>query len=163
MHLLCQQSEEVLFSHFLTTHNAAFESKLTLKDEGYESGSENFNIPTPFRCTSRILHVSSDASISFDPTTVCSISTSKSHHKTLQCQISFHTSDNEESTTFNISPNCNTIPPQNPLGFAQQTHYKSIYTMCDDLEVDEEEDFQTAPLDDDHWTTEEFPIDIVHI
>ena len=28
--------------------------------------------------------------------------------------------------------------------------------MCDDLEVDEE-DFQTVPLDDNHWTTEEIP------
>ena len=47
MHLLCHQSEEVLFSPFMTMLNAAFESKFTLKDEGYESGSENFNIPTP--------------------------------------------------------------------------------------------------------------------
>ena len=47
MHVLCQQSEEVLFSHFMTTLNAAFENKLALEDEGYESGSENFNIPTP--------------------------------------------------------------------------------------------------------------------
>ena len=37
MHLLCQQSEEVLFSCFVATLNAAFESKLTLEDEGYES------------------------------------------------------------------------------------------------------------------------------
>ena len=30
--------------------------------------------------------------------------------------------------------------------------------MCDDLEEDEEEeDFQTVTLDDDHWTTEEIP------
>ena len=30
--------------------------------------------------------------------------------------------------------------------------------LCDDLEEDkEEEDFQTVPLDDDHWTTEEIP------
>ena len=35
MHLLCQQSEEVLFAHFMTTLNAAFESKLALKDKGY--------------------------------------------------------------------------------------------------------------------------------
>ena len=49
MHLLCQQSEEVLFSCFMTTLNAAFESKLTLEDEEYKSGSENFNIPTPLR------------------------------------------------------------------------------------------------------------------
>ena len=69
MHLLCQQSEEVLFGHFMTTLNAAFESKLTLEDEGYESGSKHFTIPTPLRHTSRILHVSSDDNISFDATT----------------------------------------------------------------------------------------------
>ena len=48
-HLPCQQSEEVLFSHFMTMLNVAFESKLALKDEGYESGSEIFNTPTPLR------------------------------------------------------------------------------------------------------------------
>ena len=41
-HLLCQQSDKILFGHFVTTLNAAFESKLALEDEGYESGSENF-------------------------------------------------------------------------------------------------------------------------
>ena len=51
MHLLSQQSDEVLFGHFVTTLNGAFESKLTLEDEGYESGSENLNIPTPLRRT----------------------------------------------------------------------------------------------------------------
>ena len=45
MHLLHQQSDEVLFSHFVTTLSAAFESKHALEDEGYESGSENVNIP----------------------------------------------------------------------------------------------------------------------
>ena len=33
----------------MTTLIATFESKLALEDEGYESGSENFNIPTPLR------------------------------------------------------------------------------------------------------------------
>ena len=33
----------------MTTLNAAFESKLTLEDKGYKSGSENFNIPPPLR------------------------------------------------------------------------------------------------------------------
>ena len=83
-HLLCQQSEEVLFSHFVTILNAAFESKLALEDEGYESGSENFNIPTPLRRTSRIHHVSSDENISFDPVTPCSMGTRQSHCKPLQ-------------------------------------------------------------------------------
>ena len=32
-HLLWQQSDEVLFSHSMTTFNAAFKSKLTLEDE----------------------------------------------------------------------------------------------------------------------------------
>ena len=41
-HLLCQQSDEILFSCFMTILNAAFESKLALEDEGYESGSKNF-------------------------------------------------------------------------------------------------------------------------
>ena len=81
MHLLCQHSEEVLFGHFMTTLNAAFESILTLEDKGYESGRENFNIPTPLRCTPRIHHVSSDDNISFDPITPHSTSTSQSHHK----------------------------------------------------------------------------------
>ena len=51
-HLLCQQSDEVLFGYFMTTLNAAFKSKLILEDEGYGSGSENFNIPTILRRTS---------------------------------------------------------------------------------------------------------------
>ena len=49
MHLLHQQSEEVLLSHFVSMFNAAFERKLVLEDEGYESGSKNFNTPTPLR------------------------------------------------------------------------------------------------------------------
>ena len=59
-HLLHQQSNEVLFSCFVTTLNAAFESKLALEDEGYKSGSGNFNKPTLLKRTSKIYHVSSD-------------------------------------------------------------------------------------------------------
>ena len=84
MHLLCQQSEEVLHGCFMTMLNAAFESKLTLEDKGYESGSKNFNIPTPLRCTSRIHHVSSDDNISFDPSNPHSTATSQSHCKPVQ-------------------------------------------------------------------------------
>ena len=46
---LCQESDEILFSPFMTTLNAAFEQKLTLEDEGYKSSSWNFNMPTPLR------------------------------------------------------------------------------------------------------------------
>ena len=58
-HLLHQQSEKILFGHFITMLNAPFESKFASKDEGYDSSSENFNIPNPLQKTSRIHHVSS--------------------------------------------------------------------------------------------------------
>ena len=57
-HILWQQSDEILFGHFMTTLNATFESKLALEDKGYESSSENFNIPAPLRRTSKIHHIS---------------------------------------------------------------------------------------------------------
>ena len=81
MHLLCQQSDEILFGCFMTTLNAAFESKLALEGEGYESGSENFNIPTPVRRTSKIHHISSVENVSFDPgpVTPCSRGIRQSH------------------------------------------------------------------------------------
>ena len=61
----------------MTTLNAAFESKLALEDEGYESGSENFDIPTPLRRTSKIHNFSSVENTSFDPdpVTLCTTGT----------------------------------------------------------------------------------------
>ena len=47
MHLLHNQPKEVLFSDFVTTLNDTFERELALADEGYESGSETSNLPTP--------------------------------------------------------------------------------------------------------------------
>ena len=41
------------------------------------------------------------------------------------------------------------------MDFAQQPLSNSIYTICDDLE--DEEDFQTVALDDKHWITEPVP------
>ena len=47
---------------------------------------------------------------------------------------------------------------QNPMDFPEQSHSKCTLTMCDDLNYDEEEeDFQTVSLEDDHWTTKEIP------
>ena len=58
MHLLHNQPEEFLFSHFVTMLNDTLERELALEDEVYESGSETSNLPTPLRRTSRIHHVS---------------------------------------------------------------------------------------------------------
>ena len=47
MLLLHNQPEEVLFGHFMTMLNDAFDRELVLADEGNESGSETSNLPTP--------------------------------------------------------------------------------------------------------------------
>ena len=99
-HLLCQQSEEILFGHFITTLNTAFENKLTLEDEAYESGSENFNIPTPFRRTSKIHHISSVENAAFDPdpVTVHSTGTRQSHHRPVHRYLTYSSSETDDDT-----------------------------------------------------------------
>ena len=59
---------------FVTTLNAAFKSKLALEDEGYESGSKNFNLTTPLRKSTKIHHVSSIENASFNPDPVTATS-----------------------------------------------------------------------------------------
>ena len=66
-HTLHQQSDKILFGHFMTTLNAAFEQQLALANEGYESGSDTINLPTPLRKMPRIHHVSTNKHASFNP------------------------------------------------------------------------------------------------
>ena len=42
----------------MTTLNDAFECELAQEDEGYESGSESLNIPTPLCRAPRLDHIS---------------------------------------------------------------------------------------------------------
>ena len=69
-HTLHQQSEEILFGHFVITLNAAFDQQLSLADEGYESGSDTVDLPTPLRRTPQVHHVSSMEHASFNPAPV---------------------------------------------------------------------------------------------
>ena len=114
-HLICQQHDDLLFGHFVTTPNAAFKSKLALEDKGYESGSENFNIPTPLRRTSKIHHISSVENTSFDPDPVTpqSTSTRESHCRPVcRCLIYSSSEDDDDTLTDEIpSPN-STLPVQ---------------------------------------------------
>ena len=66
-HTLCQLSEDVLFGHFVIALNAAFTQQLSLADEGYESGSNTADLPTPLQKTPHIHHVSSIEHASFNP------------------------------------------------------------------------------------------------
>ena len=63
----CQLPEDVLFGCFVIALNAAFTQQLSLADEGYESGSDTSDLPTPLQKTPRILHVSSMDHASFNP------------------------------------------------------------------------------------------------
>ena len=135
MHPLHQQAEEVLFGCFVTMLNAAFESKLTLEDERYENGRRNFNIPIPLTSASRSYHVSSDENSSFHPTTPCTTATSQSHHK--PNTAGFHLVAVMMKKVLQFTFHLITTPEH--MGFAQQPLSKSIYTIFDDLE--EEDNF----------------------
>ena len=66
-HMLYQQSEDVLFGCLVIALNAAFTQQLSLADEGYGSGSDTLDLPTPLRKTPHIHHVSSIEHTSFNP------------------------------------------------------------------------------------------------
>ena len=135
-HTLHQLSEETLFGCFVLALNAAFTQQLSLEDEGYESGS-NEDVPTPLHKMPCIHHVSSLEHASFNPVhstphrpaTACNITHSPA--RSVQCHLSF--SDDSMDT----SPSSSNISPESS-----------------DIE---EEDFQTVPMDDEHWTTELAP------
>ena len=134
-HMLRQLPEDVLFGQIVITLNAAFTQQLSLADEGYESGS-NTDLLTPLQKTPCIHHISSIEHASFDPaymTPRCPATTLHCHSpltspRPVHCHITL-TSDSSESD--------------------QDSDSTSKYS--------DEEDFQTVPMDDEHWTTEMVP------
>ena len=103
--------------------NAAFDQQLSLADEGYESGSDTIDLPTPLRKTPRIKYVSSMEHASFDaaPTTPCS------------------------------TPQMPPRPVCRCLSFSSADSYTPDSTPeCSECSEDEEEGFQTVPLNDEH-------------
>ena len=158
-HLLCQQSDKILFGCFMTTLNATFESKLALEDKGYESSSENFNIPTPLRRTSKIHHISSVKNTSFDQVTSHSTGTNQSHHRPVHRCLTYSSSDNDDDTCTDEIPSPDSTPQlQHHVDALQQPSSKYTLNAYVNLEEEEEEeDFQTVLLDDEHWDMEEIP------
>ena len=105
---------QILFGHFMTTLNAAFESKLALLDKGYESSSENFNISTPLRRTSKIHHISNVENASFDPdpVTPCSTGTRETHHRPVHRCLTYSSSEDDDTPTNEIPSPESTSPVQ---------------------------------------------------
>ena len=84
-------------------------------------------------------HISSIKNASFNPDSVTPCSTTQSHLRPVCRWLTYSSSDSETLeeetlTTLRAIPNA-------------QIH----------LEEEDEEDFETVPLDDEHWTTEEVP------
>ena len=161
-YMLHQQSDEVLFSHFVTTLNTTFESKLTLEDEGYDSGNENFNTPTPLRRTSKIHHVYSEEHASFDPDPVTSHSRGIRElpcRPVCRCLTLSSSGEEDDDTPMDETPSPHNTPPvQHHTDNFQQSPSKCTLHMYGTLEADEEvieEDSQTVPLDYEHWDMEE--------
>ena len=117
--------------------NAAFTQQLSLADEGYESGSDTVDLPTPLWKTPHIHHISSMEYASFNLV---------------------HTTHNMVTLTPHSSPKTPTRPVFCHLSFSSDTdHTPGNTPACSDSSDEEEEDFQMVPLDDEHWTTEEVP------
>ena len=141
-HMLHQQSNGILFGHFVIALNAAFDWQLALADEGYESSSDTIVLPTPLRKMPRIHHVSSIKHALFNPTPVTPRNTCYKLHTRPVCRwLSFSSLDDDN--TQEDTPHTLRATPASNLEY---------------LEDEEEEmDFQTVPLNDDHWTTAEIP------
>ena len=136
-HTLCQQSEETLFGHFVIAVNAAFTQQLLLADEGYESGSDTIDLPTPLQKTPHIHHVSSMEHISFNPV-------STTPHSTV-------------TITPHSMPQTVPRPVCRCLSFNSNNNQDPDSTAVYSDSSDDKEDFQRLPLDDEHWTSEESP------
>ena len=136
---------------FRSRIDSAFTQQLSLADEGYESGS-NKDLPTPLHSTTCIHHVSSMEHASFNPVY-------STPHRPID------------------PPHCNTqSSPTRPVyqclsfsnDLAQEASPVQMDTSnssedmmpqtSDDEESYEDEDFQTGPMDDEHWTTEMVPV-----
>ena len=133
-HTLHQQSDKILFGHFVIALNAAFDWWLALADEGYERGSDTINLPTPLRKMLRINHVSSIEHALFDPDLVIPQNMLQTLPRPVHRWLLFSSSDDDNTPE---------VTPANTQEY---------------LESEEgEEDFQMVSLNDDHRTSEEIP------
>ena len=105
----------------------------------------------------KIHHVSSVKNASFDPApiTPCSTQTRQSHHKPLhRCLTHSSSEDDDDTTPDEITSPDSTPQVQYCIDALQQPSSKCTFNAYVNLE-EEEEDFQTVPLDDEHWDKEE--------
>ena len=100
-------------------------------------------------------------SFDLDPFTPCSTGTRKSHCRPVCRSLTFSSAEEEDDATpADEIPSPDSIPPvQYCLDAFQWPSSKYTLNVNVTLEAEEEqkEDFQTVPLDDEHWHMEEIP------
>ena len=162
-------SEEVLFSCFVTTLNNTFEWELAQGDEGYESGSESLNIPTPQWRAPGLYQDSTRENLSFNPATP--LTTIHPHPAHSPQRLSSHNLVHQH-LTFGSSDEENPSPDSSPShGQAEQSHlysntwfttthlYQAQMTPSRILPLKKKKkDFPTAPLDADVWLGDPVPV-----
>ena len=97
-HTLCQQSDETPFGCFVRALNAAFDQQLSLSDEGYKSGSDTIDLPTPLRKTPCIHHISSMDHASFNPVLTTPHSTPQTPPRPVCRHLSFSSTNSYTQT-----------------------------------------------------------------
>ena len=83
-----------MFGHFVIALNAAFNHQLSLADEGYESGSDTIDLPTPLRKTPHIHHIFRMKHASFNPVLTTPHSTPHMPPRPGCRHLSFSSADN---------------------------------------------------------------------
>ena len=127
------------------------------RNEGFESGNESLNIPTPLWRTPHLYHVSASENLSFNPATpLTTVHPHQAHspqwHRSHSSICHHLTFNDEESPTPDSSPPSRRAELPSP---AQQhmDHPNAPIAGIDDpfqdVTAEEEDDFPTVPLDDD--------------
>ena len=148
-HTLHQLSDKVLYGHFILALNSAFPQQLSFADEGYESGF-NEDLPTPLRQAPCIHHVSSMEHASFDPIY-------STPHRPLDQPCPDTQSSPVRPVCQRLSFNSDQDQDTSPVCMETSSSRDIAPEPSDNEESFEDEDFQTVPLDDEHWTTEIIP------
>ena len=134
-------SDEILFCHFVTTLNDAFQWELVLEDIGYENGSKSLNIPTLLCQAPWLYNVPTQENLSFGPATPRACPSPASLNTVCFCL----TYEDKE---------CSLVPRMEDHSPEEDTLVCHLSSIAEDDENDAKEHFSAASLDDAIWLEE---------
>ena len=139
----------------MITLNATFEGKLASGDEGYESSSENFNIPTPLQKHPGSTMFPALKMPLLTQFLVTPCSTRDPQLRPVCRRLTYSSLDGDDTIEDEVPP---------PLSASQMWNHTHVphelsskHNLKAHIHLEEEEDFQTVSLDNEHWTTKEIP------